>query len=99
MQVSPCLIWSFAPSVFWKLKGFTFMQRKLILEANRLQLETEGATNTDLASNRNAWLQRCLAERPSISMLWLSFRLATLWLAVLIVGFASATTGGLRRAF
>jgi hypothetical protein len=78
----------FAPSVIWKQKGFTFMQRKLILEANRLQLETEGATNTDLASNRNAWLQRYLAERPSISMLWLSFRLATLWLAVLMVGFA-----------
>ncbi len=64
------------------------MQRKLILEANSLQLETEGVTSTDLAFNRNAWLQRYLAERPSISMLWLSVRFATSWLAVLIVEFA-----------
>ena len=64
------------------------MQRKLILAANRLQLETEGVTSTDLAFNRKAWLRRYLAERPSISMLWLSFRFATSWLAVLIIGFA-----------
>ena len=63
------------------------MQRKLILEANRLQLETEGVTSTDLAFNRNAWLQRYLAERSSTSMLWLSFRFATSWLVVLVVGF------------
>jgi len=63
MQVSPCLIWLFAPSALWKQKGFTFMQRKLILVANKLQLETEGVTSTDLAFNRNAWLQRDLAER------------------------------------
>jgi len=64
------------------------MQRKLISVANRLQLETDGVTGTGLAFNRNAWLQRYLAERPSISMLWLSFRPAALWLAVLIIGFA-----------
>ena len=40
-----------------------------MLEANGLQLETEGVTSIDLAFNRNAWLQRCLAERPSISIL------------------------------
>src|SRR5215813_11664063 len=88
MQVSPCLIWLFAPSVLWKHKGFIFMQRRLILAPNRLQLETEGVTSTDLAFNRNAWLQRYLAERPSISMLWLWFRLAVFWIVVMVVGFA-----------
>jgi hypothetical protein len=64
------------------------MQRKLILDANRLQLESEGVTSTGLAFNRNVWLQRYLAERPNISMLWLSFRFVTSWLAVLVIGFA-----------
>ena len=73
--------------MLWKHKGFTFIQRKSIL-ANSLQLETEGVTVYDSSFNRSAWLQRYLAERPSISMLWLSFRFATSWLVVLIVGFA-----------
>src|SRR5215813_1402026 len=88
MQVSPCLIWLFAPSALWKQKGFIFMQRKLILVANRLQLETEEVTSTDLGLNRNAWLLRYLAERPSSSMLWLWFRLAAFWIVVMVVGFA-----------
>ena len=65
------------------------MQRKLILVANKLQLETEGVTITDSAFfKRTAWLQRYLAERPSISMLWLWFRLAVFWIVVMVVGFA-----------
>jgi hypothetical protein len=34
----------FAPSVLWRQKDFTFMQRKSLLEANILQLETGGVT-------------------------------------------------------
>jgi hypothetical protein len=42
------IVWSPALK---RQKDFIFMQRKLILEANRLQLETERVTSTDLAFN------------------------------------------------
>jgi hypothetical protein len=37
----------FAPSVLWRQKDFTFMQRKSMLEANILQLETGEVTSSD----------------------------------------------------
>jgi hypothetical protein len=39
----------FAPSVLWRQKGFTFMQRKSMLKANILQLETGVVTILDPA--------------------------------------------------
>jgi hypothetical protein len=43
----------FAPPVLKRQKGFIFMQRKLILEANILQLETGGVTIRDFTINFN----------------------------------------------
>jgi hypothetical protein len=43
----------FAPSVLWRQKGFTFMRRKSILGANKLQLETERIIIRDSAFNFN----------------------------------------------
>jgi hypothetical protein len=53
----------FAPPVLKRQKDFTFIQRKLILEANILQLETEGVTVYDSSFNRSAWLS---------SIIWLN---------------------------
>jgi hypothetical protein len=43
----------FAPSVLWRQRDFTFMQRKSMLEANSLQLETGGVTIRDSTINFN----------------------------------------------
>ena len=52
-KASPCSIWLFAPSVLSRQKGFTFMRRKSILGANKLQLETERIIIRDSAFNFN----------------------------------------------
>ena len=44
----------FAPSVLWKRNGFAFVRRKSILEANKLQLETEEVTLRDPKFSFNA---------------------------------------------
>ncbi len=57
MKALACLIWLFAPSVFWRQKDFTFMRRKSVLDANKPhQLETERVTVRDLEFNFEAAL-------------------------------------------
>jgi hypothetical protein len=70
----------FAPSVLWRQKGFTFMRRKSILGANKLQLETEriiilgsafnfntGSFTQSLSSVVKAWSAERLIEFPPMA--------------------------------
>jgi hypothetical protein len=52
-KASQCLISLFAPAVSWRQKDSSSMQRKLLLGANKLQLDTERVTVRDSASNFN----------------------------------------------
>jgi hypothetical protein len=52
-KASQCLISLFAPAVSWRQKDSGSMQRKLLLGANKLQLDTERVTVRDSASNFN----------------------------------------------
>ena len=56
-KASQCLISLFATPVSWKQKDSGSMQRKLLLGANKLQLDTEAVTVHDSASNQHGSLQ------------------------------------------